>query len=96
MKAKRSTIRRRIASIVGATVSMLLMSGPIAYARQLDEVEITGPFPAAPPVQAEAVGGSNAWIIALIVAAGVLALTAGLIGTVRLYRSRTRTVAAGA
>lgn len=95
MKAKASAIRRRTASIVGATVSMLLMSGPIAYARQLDDPEISGPFPAG-PVQAEAVGGSNAWIIGLIVAAGVLALAAGLIGTVRLYRSRTHTVTAGA
>lgn len=94
MKAKGSAIKRRIASIVGATVSMLLMSGPItAYARPLDKPEISGPIPTAP---VQVVGGSNAWLIALIVAAGVLALAAGLVGTVRLYRSRSHTVAAGA
>ena len=95
MKAKGSALKRRIASIVGTVVSMLSMGGMTqAWARPLDEAEITGPIPAAPVEAVSA--GSNAWLIGLIVAVGVLALAAGFIGTVRLYRSRTHTVAAGA
>jgi hypothetical protein len=93
MKANGSSIKRRIGIIVTALVSTLLVSGTIqAFAYPLDHDGSSGPVA---PVSAGATGGGNSWIIALIVVAGVAALTAALIGTVRLYRSRARTVAAG-
>jgi hypothetical protein len=96
MKAKGTTLKRRVVTVVSALGSMLLISGSItAFAHPLERDGVSGPVPAAHSVSAGAVGGGNSWIIALIVVAGVVALTAALFGTVRIYRSRARTVAAG-
>jgi hypothetical protein len=96
MKAKGSTLKRRVVTVVSALVSMLIISGSItAFARPLDRDGLSGPVPAAHPISAGAVGGDNFWIITLIVVAGVVALSAASIGTVRIYRSRARAVAAG-
>ena len=93
MKAKGSSIKRRIVIVVSALVSTLLVSGSVpAFAYRLEHDGSSGPVA---PVSSGATSGGNSWIIALIVVAGVAALTAALIGTVRLYRSRARTVAAG-
>jgi hypothetical protein len=91
MKAKGSSIKRSI-TVVIATVSMLLIGGSItAFAAPLNHDGFSGPAPAAPTVTTAT---GNAWIVAMIVALGVIALSLALIGTVRLYRSRTRAVAA--
>jgi hypothetical protein len=87
---------KRAIGTIGAAITTLLFTGLTpAFARQLDEPEIGGHFPV-PSVPAQSAGGTSKWIIGLIVAAGVVALTAALFGSVRLYRSRTHTVAAGA
>jgi hypothetical protein len=87
---------KRALGTIGAAITTFLFSGTIpAWARPLDEPEIGGPFPAAPAVQTQA-SGTSAWIIGLIVAAAVVVLTVALIGTVRLYRSRSHAVPAGA
>lgn len=98
MKAKGSTLKRRVITLMSVTVSMLLASGSItAFAYRLDDDSMSRPVPAAPAIPAEAVGsGGGSWLIPLIVALVVLAVSATLIGTVRIYRARARTVAAGA
>jgi hypothetical protein len=97
MKAKGTTLKQRVITIVSATVSIFLLSGSItAFAHRLDDDSFRGPVPAAPAVSADSVGGGNGWIIALIVVAGVVALSAALIGTVRIHRTRSRGVAAPA
>ena len=88
---------KRAISIIGAAITTLLFTGLTpAFARPLDEPEIGGRFSGVPSLPAQSAGGTNKWIVGLIVAAGVLALAAGLVGTVRLYRSRTHTAVAGA
>ena len=88
MKAMGSAITRKIAS-VAAAVSALFVGGVTqAWARPIDEPEIGGHFSGVPSLPAQSAGGGKGWLIGLIVAVGVLALAAGLAGTVRLVRSR--------
>lgn len=95
MKAKGSAIKRRVVGIVTAMLSTFLMSGTIpAWAMRADDDGVTRPIPAAGHVSADAVGGGSSWIIPLIVAVAIVAVSAALIGTVRFHR--TRAVGAGA
>lgn len=95
MKAKASSIGRRVIATVSATVAALFASSIPAWAYRLDDDSVTHPVTKAPGLVAETSGSGSTWAITLIVAIGVVAVAAALIGTVRIHRIRTRAVAAG-
>jgi hypothetical protein len=95
MKAKGTAIGRRVVATVSAMVATLFAGSIPAFAYRLDDDSVARPAKAVPGLVAETARSGNSWAIALIVAIGVVAVAAALIGTVRIHRVRTRAVAAG-
>jgi hypothetical protein len=88
MKRNGSKMRNRITVLVGAAISLLVLTAVPSFAMQLepDRKSGTEQIPAAATHAAS--GGSKSWIVALLVVAGAAAAITLIAGLVHSRRER--------